>query len=62
MTLPENIYIKFKPYKWVLFSFWGCLKTNVIAIVIVITYNVIVIDYIAILFIRNRNRNRAGGK
>jgi len=36
--------------------FYGCFKTNVIAIVIVITYNVIVIDYIAILFIRNRNR------
>jgi len=37
-------------------------KTNVIAIAIVITYNVIliVIDYIVILFIRNRNR--AGGK
>ena len=28
--------------------------TNVIAILIVITLNVIVIDYIAILFIRNR--------
>jgi len=33
-------------------------KTNVIAIVIVITFNVI--DYIVILFICNRNR--AGGK
>jgi len=30
------------------------------AIVIVITYNVIVIDYIVISF--NRNRNRASGK
>jgi len=30
---------------WVLFSFWGCFKTNVITVVIVITYNVIVIDY-----------------
>jgi len=30
--------------------------TNVIAIAIVITFNVIVIDYIASLFIRNRNR------
>jgi len=32
----------------------------VIAIVIMITYNIIVIDYTVILFIRNRNR--AGGK
>ena len=40
-----------------LFSFWGCFKTNVIAIVIVITFNVIVIDYIQILCIRNQ----AGG-
>ena len=48
--------------QWGLFSFWRCFKTNVIAIVIVITFNVIVIDYIVILFIRNRNRNRAGGK
>jgi len=31
-----------------------CFKTNVIAIVIVITFNVI--DYIVILFIRNRHR------
>jgi len=30
--------------------------TNVIVIIIVITLNVIVIDYIAILFIRNLNR------
>jgi len=30
--------------------------TNVIALVIVVTFNVIVIDYIAILVIRNRNR------
>jgi len=37
-----------------------CFKTNAIAIVIVITFNVIVIDYIVILFIRNRNR--ADGK
>ena len=39
-----------------LFSFWECFKTNVTAIVIVITHNVIVIviDYIVILFIRNR--------
>jgi len=29
--------------------------TSVIAIVIVITFNVIVIDYNVILFIRNRN-------
>ena len=36
--------------------------TNPIAIVIVITYNVVVIDYIVILFIRNRSHNRAGGK
>jgi len=38
--------------------------TNVIAIVIVITFNVIVIitDYIMILFIRNRYRNRACDK
>ena len=42
--------------KWVLFSFWECFKTNVIAIAIVITFNVIVIDYILILFIRNHNR------
>jgi len=45
-----------KPCKWVLLSFWQCFKTNVIAIVIVVTFNVIiiVIDYTAILFIRNR--------
>jgi len=36
--------------------------TNPIAIVIVITYNVVVIDYIVILVIRNRSHNRAGGK
>jgi len=35
-------------------------ETNVIAIVIVITYNVIAIDFIVILFIPNSNR--AGGK
>ena len=35
-------------------------KTNVIAIVIVITFDVVVIDYIVILIIRNHNR--AGDK
>jgi len=50
----KNTYIK--PCKWVVFSYLGCLKRKVIAIVIVITFNVIVIDYIVILFIRNRNR------
>ena len=44
-----------KQCKWHLFSFWGCLKVNVITILIMITFNVIVIDYIVILFIRNRN-------
>jgi len=40
----------------VLFSFYECFKTNVIAIVIVITFSiiVIVIEYIVIFFIRNR--------
>ena len=52
-----KIYLQYiKPCKWVLFSFWRCFQTNVIAIVIVITSNVIVIDYIVILLIRNRNR------
>jgi len=41
-----------------LFSFRRCFKTNVIAIVIVITFNAIVTDYTVILF----DRNRAGGK
>ena len=45
-----------KPRKWILLPFWECFKTNVIAIAIVITFNVIVIKYIIILFIRNRNR------
>jgi len=36
------------------------VSRHVIAIVILITFNVIVIDYIVILFIRNRNQ--AGGK
>jgi len=39
-----------------LFSFWGYFKTNVIAIVIVITFDVIVTNCIVILFICNRNR------
>jgi len=39
----------------VLFSFWRCLKTNVITIVIVISFNVIVMDYIVILFVCNPN-------
>ena len=43
-------------------SFWEYFKTNAIAIVIVTTYNVIAIDYIGILFVGKRNRNRAGGK
>jgi len=36
--------------------------TNAIATVIVITFNLIVIDHIAILFIRIRNRSRACDK
>jgi len=43
-----------------LLSCWKCFKTDVIAIVIVITFSVIVIDYIVILIIPDRNR--AGGK
>jgi len=37
----------------------GVSRSNLIVIVLVIPYNVIVIDYIVILF--NCNRNRAGG-
>jgi len=51
LILPENTYIKFKPRKWALFSFWGCFKTNVIAVIIMINFNVIIIDYIVTLFI-----------
>jgi len=36
--------------------FWRCFRKNVIAIVVVVTSNVVVFDYIVILFIRNRNR------
>ena len=44
-------YIRYvKPCQWVLFSFWGCFKTIVIAIVS--TFNVIEIDHVAC----NRNR------
>jgi len=45
-----------------LFSFWGCFKTNAIAIVIVITFIVILIGYVVILFISNRHLNRACDK
>jgi len=38
--------------------FLRCFKT--IVIIIVITFNVMVIDYSVVLF--TRNRNRAGGK
>jgi len=48
----KNAYVK--PRKWVLFFFWECSETNVIAIVIVITFNVIVIEYVGILCIRNQ--------
>jgi len=39
-----------------LLSFSECFKTNVITNAIPITYSVIVIDCIVILFIRNPNR------
>jgi len=53
-------YTYIKPCKWVLYSFWGCFKSNEISIVIVITFNVIVIDYIQVLLILKLGLKRFG--